>query len=221
MREALEIRKLRKVYNRAADRYDKQHSFFTAGSDQRGRELVVELAVSEGDNVLDAGAGTGSTAILAAKKTGPSGSVVLYDMSDKMLMVARKRLEDAGLIRWAKFANGDITDMPYPDNSFDVVLSTYSTCPLYDPVKGVLEMYRVLKPGGKLGIAHTTEPNVAWLRWLARRVEAVAWQFPAISLGCRPISVLPALINAGAKLLFRKKVGVPLWPFLVFIVEKP
>ena len=221
MRQALEIRKLRKVYNRAARRYDKQHSFLTAGSDQRGRELVVELAVSEGDSVLDAGAGTGSTAILAAKKTGPNGSVVLYDMSDKMLMVARKRLEDAGLIRLAKFAKGDITDMPYPDNSFDVVLSTYSTCPLYDPVKGVLEMYRVLKPGGKLGIAHSIEPDVAWLRWLARRVEAVAWQFPAISLGCRPISVLPALIKAGAKLLFRKKVGIPLWPFLVFIVEKP
>ena len=72
MREALNMQKLRGVYNHVAKRYDFQHSFFTAGSDQRGRKIVVEKSVKPGDRVLDCGSGTGSTALLAAQRSHPS-----------------------------------------------------------------------------------------------------------------------------------------------------
>ncbi len=112
-------------------------------------------------------------------------------------------------------------DLPFPDNSFDVVLSTYSMCPLYDPDRGALELYRVVKPGGRIGIAHSTEPVSPVVKWLAEKVENVVWHIPSISLGCRTVSVLPALEKVGAVTVFEKNIGVPLWPFLVFVVDKP
>lgn len=221
MREALDRDRLKAVYDRVAGRYNFQHSFFTARSDQRGRELVVRHAVSAGCRVLDAGAGTGSTALLAAEKTGPSGAVVLYDMSDGMLAVARRRLDRAGFGDRVEIQTGDIGSLPFEDGSFDVALSTYSICPLYDPARGALELYRVVRPGGLVGIAHSVEPRLPWVRWLADKVENVVWHFPWISLGCRSVSVLPALRGAGARIVFQRRIGLPLWPFVVFVVEKP
>ena len=137
-----------------------------------------------------------------------------------MLEVARRRATAAGLSDRIVFRTGDILALPFPDGAFDVVLSTYSMCPLYDPAKGALELLRVTRPGGRIGIAHSVEPTGRVTRWLADIVEDVVWRFPMISLGCRSVSVLPALQRAGARVLFSRYIGVPLWPFFVFVVEK-
>ncbi len=221
MRTALGIEELKRVYGNIAIRYDAQHSIITIKSDQRGRKLLVENAVAEKDNVLDCGSGTGSTGMLAAKKTGPQGRVTMFDLSNAMLEVARKKVTAENLQDRITFQTGDMTHLPFDDNSFDVVLSTYSLCPLYDPEKGALEMYRVAKPGGKIGCAHSTEPQNKFVKLLADKVENVAWHFHWLSMGCRSVSVLPAVQKAGGKVIFSKNIGVPLWPFFVFVVEKP
>lgn len=221
MRKALSKDKLLSVYGRIARRYDVQHALITAKADQRGRRLLVDNAVKEGDIVLDCGAGTGTTGIMAARKVGPRGKVTLFDLSDAMLAVARDKAGREGLLDRLTFQSGDMVHLPFADDSFDVVLSTYSLCPLYDPARGALELYRVTKPGGRIGAAHSTSPRNPLIRWLADRVENIAWRFPWLSMGCRSVSVLPTLTEAGAKVLFSKRIGFPLWPFLVFIVEKP
>jgi len=221
MRAALEKEKLKAVYDRVARRYDSQHSILTARSDQRGRKILVNKTVSSGDKVLDCGAGTGSSALLAARKIGKSGKVVLLDMSDGMLAVARERSALAGLTDNTEFKTGDMLDLPFDDGNFDVVLSTYSTCPLYDPAKGVRELYRVTRPGGRIGVAHSTAPESPLVNWLADKVENLVWLIPSISLGCRSVSVLSTLEQIGCQALFRKRIGIPLWPFFIFVVEKP
>ena len=221
MRTALDIEELKRVYGNIASRYDAQHSILTVKSDQKGRKLLVEKAVAEKDNVLDCGSGTGSTGILAAKKTGPEGSVTMFDLSDAMLEVARQKVAAENLQDRITFQTGDMTHLPFDDNTFDVVLSTYSLCPLYDPEKGALEMYRVAKPGGKIACAHSSEPQNKILKFLGDKIENAAWHFHWLSMGCRSVSVLPALQKAGGKVIFSKHIGVPLWPFFVFIVEKP
>ena len=147
--------------------------------------------------------------------------MTLFDLSEDMLDVAKERAGAAEVLERIEIRTGDMVDLPFDDGSFDVVLSTYSLCPLYDPAKGALELFRVVKPGGLIGIAHSTEPERPITKWLADRVENVVWLMPLISLGCRSVSVIPALEQAGGIVTFKKHIGIPLWPFVVIIVEKP
>ena len=96
MANALSADELRHVYDDAAHRYDLQHSLITLHSDQRGRRMVVELAVHERDRVLDAGGGTGLTGRLAARKAGPQGHVTVFDLSEGMLDEARTKAAASG-----------------------------------------------------------------------------------------------------------------------------
>jgi len=221
LRKALSIEKLKSVYGRIAKQYDLQHTLITAGTDQKGRKLLVDKAIGEGNRILDCGSGTGRTGILAVKKAGPEGRVTLFDLSDDMLAVARQKVNQEGLQNRVEFKSGDLVHLPFEADSFDVVLSTYSLCPVYDPQEGARELYRVTRPGGKIGVAHSTDPRNPLVKWLADRVENLAWHFSWLSMGCRSVNVLPALQAEGAKLIFCKYIGVPLWPFLVFIVVKP
>lgn len=220
-RSALSLEKLQRTYDTIARRYDAQHALITARADQRGRRLLVETAVREGDSVLDCGSGTGTTALMAARKVGANGKVILFDLSEGMLAIAREKANRQGLLDRLDFQRGDAVHLPFADDSFDVVLSTYGLCPLYDPRKGALEMYRVAKPGGRIGVAHSTTPRNPIVKWLADRVEDMAWRFPGLSMGCRSVTVLPTLKAAGARVVLLKHIGVPLWPFLVFVLEKP
>ena len=132
---------------------------------------------------------------------------MLLDASERMLEVAA---EKAHLKQRIRFCTGDMLDLPFADATFDLVLSTYSTCPLYDPAQGALEMYRVLKPEGRLGVAHSATPRNRSVRLLANVIESAVWRIPRISLGCRPVTVLPALEKAGASVIFRRTLRIPL-----------
>ena len=221
MGDALSSGEVRRIYDAAAPRYDLQHALITLHSDQRGRRRVVELGVHERDHVLDAGGGTGLTGMLAARKVGAQGRVSVFDLSEGMLGEARAKAAQAGLAERMEFTVGDMLALPYPDASFDAVLSTYSLCPLYDPARGALELYRVLKPGKLLAAAHSSVPASRAVRVLADCVESAVSRLHWLSLGCRPVEVLPALLAAGAELVMTQRIGVPLWPFLVFVVRKP
>ncbi len=221
MRQALQPVRLRAVYDRVAGHYDFLHGLLTARSDQRGRCLLVEKSVRAGDRVLDCGAGTGSTGLLAAQAIGNDGQVSLLDMSDAMLGVARDKAAQLGVQGRVTTKVGDLQELPFADGSFDVVLSSYSLCPVVDPARGAQEMFRVTKPGGRIGIAHSTDPTNPVLKWMANGVENLVWHFPSISLGCRSVSVRPMLEKLGCTQLYERRIGVPLWPFLVFVMQKP
>jgi len=76
-----------------------------------------------------------------------------------MLSVVREKVVYENVQERVAFQTGDMVHLPFDDNRFDVVLSTYSLCPLYDPLKGALELYRATEPGGRLGLYHLTEPK--------------------------------------------------------------
>ena len=221
VREALAPEQVQAIYDRRARRYDRIHALLTLRSDQRGRRLLVRETVRPGDRVLDAGGGTGSTALLAAAAVGPTGRVVVLDASEGMLEVGRQRARDAALADRMEFRTGDLLALPFGDGVFDVVLSTYSLCPVYDPAVGILELYRVVRPGGRLGAAHSTWPRNRAVRWLGDLVERVVWRFPSLSMGCRPVETLSTLRGAGAEVRLERRYGVPLWPFVAYVVAKP
>ncbi|MDK1026249.1 MAG: arsenite methyltransferase [Actinomycetota bacterium] len=110
---------------------------------------VAEL--KQGETVLDLGSGAGIDVLLSAKRVGPDGFVYGIDMTDEMLALARKHQEEAGASN-VEFRKGVIEDIPLDDATVDVVISNCVINLSGDKPTVLSEMFRVLKPGGRIGI---------------------------------------------------------------------
>jgi arsenite methyltransferase len=106
----------------------------------------------EGETVLDLGSGGGIDVILSAKRVGSTGLAYGLDMTDEMLALARKNATDAG-IKNAIFLKGLIEEIPLPADSVDVVISNCVINLSTEKADVLLEISRVLRPGGRLGIS--------------------------------------------------------------------
>ena len=111
---------------------------------------VAEL--HEGEKVLDLGSGGGIDVLLSAKRVGASGFAYGVDMTDEMLDLARANATQAGATN-VEFLKGTIEDIPLPDESVDVVISNCVINLSVDKPKVITEMFRVLSPGGRIGIS--------------------------------------------------------------------
>ncbi len=105
-----------------------------------------------GDRVLDLGSGGGADVLLSARKVGPDGYVYGIDMTDEMLALAEENRLLAG-VRNAEFRKGTIEDIPLPDGEVDVVISNCVINLSADKPAVLAEMFRVLVPGGRIGIS--------------------------------------------------------------------
>ena len=105
----------------------------------------------EGDRVLDLGSGGGIDVLLSARRVGPSGFVYGVDMTDEMLTLARANAARANAAN-VEFRKGQIEDLPLPDTSVDVVISNCVINLSVDKPAVLAEMFRVLVPGGRIGI---------------------------------------------------------------------
>ena len=111
---------------------------------------VAELR--EGETVLDLGSGGGIDVLLSAKRVGQSGFAYGVDMTDEMLALARANAAKAGATN-VEFLKGNIEDIPLPDGSVDVVISNCVINLSVDKPRVLTEMFRVLTPGGRIGIS--------------------------------------------------------------------
>lgn len=129
---------------KAAEFYEK--SFVPAIFDEWARILVSAADISPGQRVLDAACGTGIVARRANEHVGNDGDVVGLDLNPSMIEVARQIRPD---LQWRE---GDVTNLPFDDESFDVVLCQAALMFVPEPVAALREMHRVLRPGGKLAV---------------------------------------------------------------------
>jgi ubiquinone/menaquinone biosynthesis C-methylase UbiE len=113
---------------------------------------VAVAELNEGESVLDLGSGGGIDVILSAKRVGPTGVVYGLDMTDAMLALARQNVRQAGVSN-VHFLKGVIEQIPLPAESVDVVISNCVINLSVDKPTVLLEMARVLKPGGRIGIS--------------------------------------------------------------------
>jgi ubiquinone/menaquinone biosynthesis C-methylase UbiE len=190
------------------------------GLDEKGRNILINRTIKENDYILDAGGGTGITAIKAGDKVGEKGKVVILELSENMLEQARRKIEKLGITEKFELKVGDMYAIPYPNETFDTVLSTYSTCPLENPMSAVQEMLRVLKKGGFLGIAHSTDSNKKIVKWISSKIENIIWKLPRLSLGCRNISLVNDIRKLDVDIIEEKTIGIIPFFFNILIIKK-
>jgi demethylmenaquinone methyltransferase/2-methoxy-6-polyprenyl-1,4-benzoquinol methylase len=149
---------VRGMFDRIAGVYDLMNSAMTAGLHHQWRQRAVDRAeVGPGSDALDVCCGTGDLALELRRRIGADGRVVGCDFSEPMLELARRKSGEEGLP--VEFGWADALELPYRDEGFDAVTIGFGARNLADLGRGLGEMARVLKPGGRLVILEITRPQ--------------------------------------------------------------
>ncbi|MEK6588935.1 MAG: methyltransferase domain-containing protein, partial [Chloroflexota bacterium] len=135
--------------------------------DQFKRHLIRQAQIEPGHRVLDLGCGTATLTILI-KQTHPQSEVVGLDGDPKVLAIARAKAAKAGVA--ITLDHGMAFQMPYPENTFDRVLSSLVLHHLTTETKqhALREVFRVLGPGGELHVVDVGKPHTVWARFVSR-----------------------------------------------------
>jgi demethylmenaquinone methyltransferase / 2-methoxy-6-polyprenyl-1,4-benzoquinol methylase len=151
---------VRAMFDRIASVYDVMNSVMTAGMHHQWRERAADLArLGPGDRALDVATGTGDLAIALKRRVGPAGEVVGSDFSEKMLELARQKAGDV------RFEWANALELPYEDDSFDAATVGFGARNFADLAKGLAEMVRVVRPGGRVVVLELTTPERPPLSW--------------------------------------------------------
>ena len=148
----------RKRYNRVAPVYDLMEGFIERSRYSRWRDLLWSRA--EGTNILEVGVGTGKNFPYYPK----GAEITAVDFSDKMLSRARRKAEVSGIE--VRLKQMDVQNLEFEDDTFDTVVTSFVFCSVPDPVRGLKEVERVCRPGGKVVLLeHVLSANriLAWL----------------------------------------------------------
>ncbi len=153
-------RQVRAMFARIASRYDLMNRLMTAGQDVRWRrEVIRRAALNPGDRLLDLGAGTGDLAFEALRQQ-PACRPLAGDFTLEMMQVGRRRAAGQRVL----WAGTDALHLPFPEATFDAVVSGFLLRNVADLDQALREQYRVLKPGGRWVALDTTppRPNLLW-----------------------------------------------------------
>ena len=148
----------RQDWNRVAGAWEKWDRFFDEQMAFLNHRLIADARIHAGMKVLDLGSGTGYPALLTAQTVGSSGSVLGIDIAEHMLDVARRKAKRLGLQN-VSFKVGDVTTLPFESNSFEAITSRFCLMFLPDIPKAVIEITRVLRPGGWIASAVWASPE--------------------------------------------------------------
>jgi demethylmenaquinone methyltransferase/2-methoxy-6-polyprenyl-1,4-benzoquinol methylase len=154
------------MFDAIAFRYDFLNRFLSGGIDVVWRKKAIrELAADRPQVILDVATGTADVAIMTAKYLQPK-RIVGIDISRGMLDLGGKKIEAAGLANTIHLQQGDAETINYPDNSFDAITVAFGVRNFENLRKGLTEMLRVLRPGGKLVILEFSKPKSAGFKGL-------------------------------------------------------
>lgn len=148
------------MFNSIAFRYDFLNHFLSLGIDRSWRKKAIHLLQeTQPRRVLDVATGTGDMAIQLYRILQPE-QITGVDISEGMLELGRQKIEKLGLAKQISLLQGDSEALPFPDASFDAVMVAFGVRNFENLEKGLREMCRVLKPGGKAVILEFSQPAI-------------------------------------------------------------
>lgn len=146
-------------FNRVAPRYDFMNSLLSFGIHYAWKRKAVRmLDLKPGHQVLDVCGGTGDLAVFSARRMGDAGKVFIYDMNRPMLEAGRCRRENKRYRNRLHYIQGDAERLSFADSRFDRAMVGFGIRNLTHLKKGFSEMYRVLKPGGRILCLEFSKP---------------------------------------------------------------
>lgn len=149
------------IFSSIANKYDKLNTILTLNIDQIWRKKAVKLCnIKENDKVLDLCCGTGKMIELQCKAVGNNTMVVGLDFNREMINVAYKKLNQSLNNYRFNLIQGDAMELPFEDNTFHCITIAFGLRNVPDKKKAISEMYRVLKPGGKIVCLELSKPEV-------------------------------------------------------------
>ena len=147
------------MFDNIAYRYDFLNRFLSVGIDIQWRKKAIrQLKEKAPKYILDVATGTADVAIMTARILQPD-KIVGIDISDGMLNFGRKKVKAAGLENLVELLNGDSETIKFDDDSFDAVTVAFGVRNFQQLEKGLSEIRRVLKPGGKLVVLEFSKPK--------------------------------------------------------------
>lgn len=189
---------VKSMFDNIAPAYDFMNRAMTFGIDRRWRRIAVDMLRRRPHaSILDVATGTGDLAILMARRT-DAETITGIDLSEGMIEIGRRKVEQASLGHKISLMSGDCLDMPFADNTFDAVTVAYGVRNFENLLAGYREMLRVLRPGGTLTVIELSTPTSRIIRPLYRLYTR--HMIPAvgrlISKDTRAYSYLPESIAA-------------------------
>ena len=152
------------MFDSIAPKYDFLNRFLSAGVDVGWRKKAISyLSDLKPQKVLDVATGTADVALLTQKMLHPS-SIIGIDISDGMLDIGRKKIKAKELETTIQLYNGDSADIKYDDNLFDAVTVAFGVRNFQQLEKGLSEILRVLRPGGKLVVLEFSRPKSFFIK---------------------------------------------------------
>jgi demethylmenaquinone methyltransferase/2-methoxy-6-polyprenyl-1,4-benzoquinol methylase len=154
------------MFDSIARRYDFLNRFLSMGIDvQWRRKAIKELREIRPQIMLDVATGTADVAIMAYKMLHPS-KIVGIDISNGMLEIGRKKIERERLQEYIELQYGDSETINYPSDTFDAITVAFGVRNFAHLEKGLAEMLRVMKPGGKLVVLEFSKPKQKGFKFL-------------------------------------------------------
>jgi demethylmenaquinone methyltransferase/2-methoxy-6-polyprenyl-1,4-benzoquinol methylase len=156
-----------KHFDSVAAVYDGMNTLLSFGIHHAWKRASVRLlALQPGERVLDVCGGTGDLAILAARRVGGCGRVIIYDINRAMLAAGMHKIVGRPLEACIRHVQGDAERIAFPDGSFDAAMVGFGIRNVTRMRQGFAEMHRVLRPGGRLLCLEFSRPVWPVFRWL-------------------------------------------------------
>lgn len=152
--------KIQQMFGSIAPRYDFLNRLLSLGIDRRWRKKAVRLLkFREGSRILDVATGTGDVALEIARRTPPSVKITGADFCREMVELGEVKVAASPYAGRIDFKVAPCEDLPFPDNSFDSITIAFGIRNVVDRRLGLAEMWRVLKPGGRMIILEFSTPR--------------------------------------------------------------